>query len=63
MTKLLRAELQAVQGRPLQQKEDSGVMVLIVKDSSKTIQNECPDEMCIDARSLSRLNRVYTARV
>lgn len=52
-----------MQGRPLQQKEDSGVMVLIVKDSSKTIQNECPDEMCIDARSLSRLNRVYMARV
>lgn len=63
MTKLLRAELQAVQRRPLQQKEDSGVMVLIVKDSRKTIQNECPDEMCIDARSLSRLNRVYVARV
>lgn len=63
MSKLLRAELQALQGRPLQQKEDSGVMVLIVKDSRKTIQNECPDEMCIDARSLSRLNRVYMARV
>lgn len=63
MTKLLRAEPQAVRGRPLQQKEDSGLMVLIAKDSCKTIQNECPDEMCIDARSLSRLNRVYMARV
>lgn len=38
-------------------------MVLIAKDSCKTIQNECPDEMCMDARSLSRLNRVYMARL
>lgn len=52
-----------MQGRPLQQKEDSGVMGLIAKDSCKTIQNACPDEMCLDARSLSRLNSVYMARV
>lgn len=62
MTKLLRAETRAAWGCPLQQ-EDSEVMVVIAKDPCKTIQNECTDEMCIDARSLSRLNRVYMARV
>lgn len=38
-------------------------MVLIAKDSCKTIQNEWPDEMCMDARSLSRLKKVYMARL